>query len=151
MKCFLPSLSTDSKGVSITIQFDFANKVAFVNTSSGAGVKGFAGQAAYCASKWVIIGLSKAAALDYAAKGIRVNAVSPGFVATPMMERFTHGTEEGLRTVVTNEPVGRPGSPEELAATVLWLCSDPAPTSSSTAVRPSDALGSRPIKCIYGT
>lgn len=105
---------------------------AIVNISSGAGVKGFAGQAAYCASKWGVIGMSKAAALDYAAKGIRVNVVSPGFVATPMMERFTGGTEEGLRTVVSNEPVGRPGRPEELAATVLWLCSEEAAFSTGS-------------------
>lgn len=105
---------------------------AIVNISSGAGVKGFAGQAAYCASKWGVIGMSKAAALDYAAKGIRVNVVSPGFVATPMMERFTGGTEEGLATVVSNEPVGRPGRPEELAATVLWLCSEEAAFSTGS-------------------
>lgn len=105
---------------------------AIVNISSGAGVKGFAGQAAYCASKWGVIGMSKAAALDYAAHGIRVNVISPGFVATPMMERFTGGTEEGLRTVVSTEPVGRPGRPEELAATVLWLCSDEAAFSTGS-------------------
>ncbi|BDB27861.1 SDR family oxidoreductase [Cupriavidus sp. P-10] len=105
---------------------------SIVNISSGAGVKGFAGQAAYCASKWGVIGMSKAAALDYAAKGTRVNVVSPGFVATPMMERFTGGTEEGLRTVVANEPVGRPGRPEELAATVLWLCSEKAAFSTGS-------------------
>jgi NAD(P)-dependent dehydrogenase (short-subunit alcohol dehydrogenase family) len=99
---------------------------SIVNTSSGAGVRGFAGQAAYCAAKFGLIGMSKAAALDYAAKGIRVNVVSPGFIATPMMERFTGGTEAGLRTVVAKEPVGRPGCPEEIAATVLWLCSDAA-------------------------
>jgi NAD(P)-dependent dehydrogenase (short-subunit alcohol dehydrogenase family) len=105
---------------------------SIVNISSGAGVKGFAGQAAYCASKWGVIGMSKAAALDYAAKGIRVNVVSPGFVSTPMMERFTGGAEEGLSTVVANEPVGRPGRPEELAATVLWLCSEEAAFSTGS-------------------
>lgn len=105
---------------------------SIVNISSGAGVKGIAGQAAYCASKWGVIGLSKAAALDYAAMGIRVNVISPGFVATPMMERFTGGTEEGLRMVVSNEPVGRPGRPEELAATVLWLCSEVAAFSTGS-------------------
>jgi NAD(P)-dependent dehydrogenase (short-subunit alcohol dehydrogenase family) len=105
---------------------------SIVNISSGAGVKGIAGQAAYCASKWGVIGLSKATALDYAAKGIRVNVISPGFVATPMMERFTGGTEEGLRMVVSNEPVGRPGRPEELAATVLWLCSEEAAFSTGS-------------------
>ena len=97
-----------------------------VNTASGAGVKGIAGQAAYCATKFGIIGLTKAAALDYADKGIRVNAVSPGIIATPMMDRFSGGTEEGQQRVIELEPVGRMGRPEEIAATVLWLCSDPA-------------------------
>lgn len=105
---------------------------AVVNTSSGAGVKGFGGQAGYCAAKWGVIGLSKAAALDFAAKGVRVNVVSPGFIDTPMMQRFTGGTEEGLRTVVENEPVGRPGQPEEIAATVLWLCSQEAAFSTGS-------------------
>lgn len=105
---------------------------AIVNTSSGAGVKGFAGQAGYCAAKWGVIGMSKAAALDYAAKGVRVNVVSPGFIDTPMMQRFTGGTEEGLKTVVANEPAGRPGRPEEIAATVLWLCSEEAAFSTGS-------------------
>ncbi|WP_242612411.1 SDR family oxidoreductase [Corticibacter populi] len=70
--------------------------------------------------------MSKAAALDYARKGIRVNVVSPGFIDTPMMARFTGGTEEGLQTVIANEPVGRPGKPEEIAAAVLYLCSGDA-------------------------
>ena len=105
---------------------------SIVNISSGAGVKGIAGQAAYCASKFGIIGLSKAAALDYAAKGIRINVVSPGFIATPMMDRITGGTEEGRQKVLANEPVGRPGRPEEIAATVLWLCSEEAGFSTGS-------------------
>jgi NAD(P)-dependent dehydrogenase (short-subunit alcohol dehydrogenase family) len=107
---------------------------AIINIASGAGVKGIAGQAAYCASKWGVVGLSKATALDYAAKGIRVNVVSPGYVATPMMERITGGTDEGLRKVESEEPVGRPGRPEELAATVLWLCSEEAAFSTGSNV-----------------
>ena len=97
-----------------------------MNTSSGAGVKGFAGQAAYCAAKYGIVGLSKAAALDYAKSNIRINAVCPGIIETPMMDRFSGGTPEGRARVIAQEPVGRMGRPEEIAAAVVWLCSDAA-------------------------
>ncbi|MDQ6678583.1 MAG: SDR family oxidoreductase [Acidobacteriota bacterium] len=99
---------------------------AIVNTSSGAGVIGIKGSPAYTAAKHGVIGLTKAAALDYAAQNIRINAVCPGYIDTPMMGRFTGGTPEGRAKVIAEEPVGRMGTPEEIAAAVIWLCSDDA-------------------------
>jgi NAD(P)-dependent dehydrogenase (short-subunit alcohol dehydrogenase family) len=99
---------------------------AIVNTSSGAGVIGIKGSPAYTAAKHGVIGLTRAAALDYAARNLRINAVCPGYIDTPMMGRFTGGTAEGRAKVIAEAPVGRMGKPEEIAAAVVWLCSDAA-------------------------
>lgn len=97
---------------------------AIVNTSSGAGVIAIRNQSGYCASKFGVTVASKVAALEYADQGIRVNALCPGIIDTPMIARYTGGTDEGRAAIIKQEPVGRMGRPEEIAATVLFLCSD---------------------------
>lgn len=97
---------------------------SIVNTSSGAGVMAIRNQSGYCASKFGVTVASKVAALEFADQGIRVNALCPGIIDTPMIARYTGGTEEGRARIIKQEPVGRMGRPEEIAATVLFLCSD---------------------------
>jgi NAD(P)-dependent dehydrogenase (short-subunit alcohol dehydrogenase family) len=96
---------------------------SIVNCSSIAGVVGMANIPAYVASKHAVIGLTKVAALENAQGGIRVNAVCPGAVQTPMIDRFVHGDSEARAGLLENQPVGRMGTPEEIASAVLWLCS----------------------------
>jgi NAD(P)-dependent dehydrogenase (short-subunit alcohol dehydrogenase family) len=97
---------------------------AIVNTSSGAGIIAIRNQSGYCASKFGVTVASKVAALEFADQGIRVNALCPGIIDTPMIARYTGGTEEGRAAIIKQEPVGRMGRPEEIASTVLFLCSD---------------------------
>lgn len=99
---------------------------AIVNCSSVAGLVGFRGIPAYTASKHGVIGLTRTAALEYATRGLRVNAVCPGVIRTPMIDRFTHGDAAAEQQLLALEPVGRMGTPEEVAEAVVWLCSDAA-------------------------
>jgi NAD(P)-dependent dehydrogenase (short-subunit alcohol dehydrogenase family) len=101
---------------------------AIVNCSSIGGMRGSKGRAAYSASKFGVIGLTRAAALDYASKGIRINAVCPGIIGnTPMAARVTKNYDPDIiKGFVAAEPIGRLGEPEEIAAAVVWLCSPAA-------------------------
>jgi NAD(P)-dependent dehydrogenase (short-subunit alcohol dehydrogenase family) len=96
---------------------------AIVNMSSVAGLMGAAGAAIYVASKHGVIGLTRTAALEYATKGIRVNAVCPAVIETAMADR-AFGDPEVSKRVLAQHPIGRFGKPIEIAEAVLWLCSD---------------------------
>jgi NAD(P)-dependent dehydrogenase (short-subunit alcohol dehydrogenase family) len=123
-------IDTNLRGVFLCMKYEIPLILkqgggAIVNTSSGAGVIGIKGSLAYTAAKHGVIGLTRAAALDYAAQNLRVNAVCPGYIDTPMMGRFTGGTDEGRAKVIGEEPVGRMGKPEEIAAAATcwgWPC-----------------------------
>lgn len=132
-------MNIDLRGIFLCMKYEIPLMLAsgggaIVNTSSGAGVKGFKGQAAYAAAKHGIIGLTRSAALDYADKNIRINAVCPGIIETPMMDRFSGGTPEGRQRVIAQEPIGRMGKPEEIASAVVWLCSDGASFATGHAL-----------------
>ena len=100
---------------------------AIVNTASAAGLVGSRHLSAYVASKHAVVGLTKAAALEYARDGIRVNAVCPGIIDTPMVRRLIGGREADYEaSIPARQPIGRLGTPEEIAESVTWLCSDAA-------------------------
>ena len=95
-----------------------------LNISSVAGLKGFAGLAPYTASKHAVVGLTRAAALEYATKRIRINAVCPGAIVTDMIHRITGNDPAVEESFARLQPIGRMGTPDEIAAVALFLCSD---------------------------
>jgi NAD(P)-dependent dehydrogenase (short-subunit alcohol dehydrogenase family) len=96
---------------------------AIVNCSSLGGLVGIPGRAAYHASKHGVLGLTSSAALEYAPRGIRINAVCPGTIATPMVTDMIDKGELDRDAAIADQPINRLGEPEEIAAAVLWLCS----------------------------
>jgi NAD(P)-dependent dehydrogenase (short-subunit alcohol dehydrogenase family) len=96
---------------------------AIVNCSSLGGLVGLPGRAAYHASKHGVIGLTTSAALEYAPRGIRINAVCPGTIETPMVTDMIAKGELDMTEAVANQPIARLGRADEIAASVLWLCS----------------------------
>jgi NAD(P)-dependent dehydrogenase (short-subunit alcohol dehydrogenase family) len=122
-------IAVDLKGVFLCMKYEIPFMLkqghgAIVNTASVAGLIGIKKNIAYVASKHGVVGLTRAAALDYAQAGIRINAVCPGFVRTPLLKLDTMPDFEGHYT--SAQPMGRLGRPEEIAAAVVWLCSDSA-------------------------
>jgi NAD(P)-dependent dehydrogenase (short-subunit alcohol dehydrogenase family) len=96
---------------------------AIVNCSSLGGLVGLPGRAAYHASKHGVIGLTRSAALEYAPRGIRINAICPGTIDTPMVAEMLQKQAEVMKEIMRDQPIGRLGRSDEIAAAVLWLCS----------------------------
>jgi NAD(P)-dependent dehydrogenase (short-subunit alcohol dehydrogenase family) len=96
---------------------------AIVNCSSIGGLIGLPGRAAYHATKHGVTGLTRSAALEYAARGIRINAVCPGTIDTPMVSDMLAKESEAMKEILRDQPIGRLGRPEEIESAVLWLCS----------------------------
>lgn len=120
------TLAINLKGVWLCMKHELRHMLergagSIVNCASVAGLVGFPGLPAYVASKHGIVGLTRAAALEYAKSGIRINAVCPGVVRTAMVDRIEQ-THPGIQ-LAAGEPVGRMGTPEEIAASVIWLSS----------------------------
>jgi len=95
---------------------------AIVNCSSLGGLVGLPRRAAYHATKHGVIGLTRSAALEYAPRGIRINAVCPGTIDTPMVTAMLEKQADAMKEIMRDQPIGRLGRPEEIASAVLWLC-----------------------------
>jgi NAD(P)-dependent dehydrogenase (short-subunit alcohol dehydrogenase family) len=124
-------ISINLKGIWLCMKYEIPQMLkigggAIVNTASVVGLTGGRGFPAYVASKHGIIGLTKATALDYGPQGIRVNAVCPGTIYTPMYERRVGNDPETTARIISEIPLRRLGQPEDVAEAVVWLCSDGA-------------------------
>lgn len=125
-------ISVNLSGVFYCLKYELAQMVkqgkgVVINNASILGKVGFATASAYVAAKHGVLGLTETAAIEYAAKGIRVNAVCPGFILTPMLERSGLAKDPAMRQYIENlHPAKRLGTPEEIANAVIWLCSDGA-------------------------
>lgn len=122
------TMNVDVTGVFLCLKHELAHMAkvgrgAIVNTASVAGLIADPGMAPYVAAKHAVVGLTRAAAIDYAARGIRVNALAPGLVRTPMTERWLNDPQIRDR-VLADSPIGRAAEPEDIAGLVLFLASD---------------------------
>jgi NAD(P)-dependent dehydrogenase (short-subunit alcohol dehydrogenase family) len=128
---FYQIMNVNVKGVWLCMKYEIPEMIrngggAIVNMSSGAGLVGFPQMPVYIASKHAVLGLTKSAALEYAKSGIRINAIAPGGVETEMLMQTIGDDHQFLETFKSMHPIGRIGTPEEIANAVVWLLSDKA-------------------------
>ena len=133
------TIAINLRGVFLCLKYEMAHMLksgggTIVNCASVAGLTGIAAMPAYVAAKHGVVGLTRTAALDGAAHNIRVNAVCPGAIQTPMIDRFTGGDEKARANLQQSHPIGRIGRPEEVAEAVIWLCSDRASFTTGQAL-----------------
>jgi NAD(P)-dependent dehydrogenase (short-subunit alcohol dehydrogenase family) len=133
------TIGINLKGVWLCIKHEIPEMIktgrgAIVNNASIAGLVGFADVPAYVASKHGVVGLTKNVALDYAKQNIRVNAVCPGIIHTPMIDRYTGNDPKVMQQMVAGKPMERIGQPEEIAETVVFLCSAAASFITGQAI-----------------
>jgi len=139
-------IAIDLKGVFLCVRAEIRQMLkqgtggSIVNTASTAGLVGSHGMPAYTAAKHGVVGLTKVAGLEYSRAGIRVNAVCPGVIATPMVDRLVAGRPKMDARLTGVEPIGRKGKPEEIAEAALWLLSDDASFVAGCAMAVDGAL-----------
>lgn len=126
---FDQTMAVNLRGVFLCMKYEIPVMVeqgggAIVNTSSAAGLQAQAGAIAYVASKHAVAGMTKTAAVEYAQAGVRINAVNPGGVNTPLIAALAADMPEEAREAPNAHPIGRSAEPEEIARAVVWLCSE---------------------------
>ena len=133
-------ININLKGVFLCLKYEITQMLeqgtggAIVNTASAAGLIGAPTMPAYVASKHGVVGLTKSAALAYARRNIRVNAVCPGVIRTPMVDRMVAEYPQAETRLLAEQPINRFGTPEEIAEAVVWLCSDAASLVTGVAM-----------------
>jgi NAD(P)-dependent dehydrogenase (short-subunit alcohol dehydrogenase family) len=121
-------MSINARGVWLSMKHELRHmrtrhQGVIVNCSSQSGIAAAPGLGAYVASKHAVIGMTRVAALEYAARGIRINAIAPGSTDTPMVARALADHPEAMQATIDKIPIGRLGTPAEIASTILWLAS----------------------------